>query len=103
MRGLKFIAPAFVVIALAPALSESASAASDPTGIWMNDTGRGAVEIKPAAMPLCGNVVWVKNPRPTPTAAASRSSATWPRSAAAVWDNGWIYSTPRRVASTTSS
>ncbi len=91
MRGLRYIAPAFVAFALAPVASESASAAPDPTGIWMNDTGRGAVEIKPCGNALCGNVVWVK--------AATDASGCGKQIIGDVapvgggrWDNGWIYS-----------
>jgi len=91
MRGLRYIAPAIVAFALAPVASQSASAAPDPTGIWMNDTGRGAVEIKPCGNALCGNVVWVK--------AAADASGCGKQIIGDVapvgggsWDNGWIYS-----------
>ncbi len=38
-----------------------AFAATDPLGVWMNDTGRGAIEIKDCGGKLCGHVVWVKD------------------------------------------
>ena len=38
----------------------AAHAASDPKGVWLNDTGRGAIEIKACDGGLCGHVVWVK-------------------------------------------
>jgi uncharacterized protein (DUF2147 family) len=49
--------------ALAAALVASAPAfaANEPYGIWMNDTGRGAIEIKDCDGKLCGHVVWVKD------------------------------------------
>ena len=91
MRGLRYIAPAFVAFTLVPAAFESASAAPDPTGIWMDDTGRGAVEIKQCGTALCGNVVWVK--------AATDASGCGKQIIGDVapvggghWDNGWIYS-----------
>lgn len=94
MRGMKIIASAFAVFSLAPAAFESASAASDPTGIWMNDTGRGAIEIKHCGNTLCGNVVWVKN-----AADAKGCGKQIIGDVAAVgggrWDNGWIYSPER--------
>lgn len=91
MLGMKFILPAFAAFTLIPAVFESASAASDPTGIWLDDTGRGAVEIKQCGGNLCGNVVWVKS--------ASDSSGCGKPIIGDVkpvgggrWDNGWIYS-----------
>lgn len=91
MRGMKVMASAIAVFSLAPAAFESASAASDPTGIWMNDTGRGAIEIKHCGDTLCGNVVWVRN-----TADADGCGKQIIGNVAPVggghWDNGWIYS-----------
>jgi uncharacterized protein (DUF2147 family) len=91
MRAVKYIVPAFVAFTLVPALFESASAASDPTGIWMNDTGRGAVEIKKCGDAMCGNVVWVKS-----TADADGCGKPVIGDVKSVgggrWDNGWIFS-----------
>lgn len=71
------------------------AAAGDPTGVWMNDTGRGAIEIKPCGAALCGHVVWVKDTSDTKGCgrqiignAAKVNSATW--------DNGWIYSPEKK-------
>ena len=46
-------------------ISTSAFAASDPTGVWFDHNGRGAVEIKQCASGkgLCGYVVHVKEQR----------------------------------------
>lgn len=94
MRGMKVLASAFAVFSLTPVAFESASAASDPTGIWMNDTGRGAIEIKHCGDTLCGNVVWVKN-----AADAKGCGKQIIGNVASVggghWDNGWIYSPER--------
>lgn len=94
MRRVTVIASAFVVSSLMPAMVASASAASDPTGIWINDTGRGAIEIKPCGNALCGNVVWVKD-----TADAKGCGKQIIGNVAPVgdgrWDNGWIYSPER--------
>ena len=35
--------------------------AADPTGIWYDHTGRGAVEIVKCGSNLCGKLVWLKN------------------------------------------
>jgi uncharacterized protein (DUF2147 family) len=94
MRVLKFIAPAAVILSLAPALSESSFAGSDPTGIWLNDTGRGAVEIKTCGNALCGNVVWVKSSSDADGCGKQIIGGVTPVGGGR-WDNGWIYSPER--------
>jgi uncharacterized protein (DUF2147 family) len=73
----------------------TAHAAGDPTGVWINDTGRGAIEIKSCGASLCGHVVWVKDTNDTKGCgrqiignAAKVNSNTW--------DNGWIYSPEKK-------
>jgi len=39
--------------------SGSALAQKDPTGVWVDHTGRGAVEIAKCGDAYCGTVVWV--------------------------------------------
>jgi len=91
---MKFIAPAAVILSLAPALSESAFAGSDPTGIWLNDTGRGAVEIKACGNALCGNVVWVKSSTDS-DGCGKQIIGNVTAVGGGRWDNGWIYSPER--------
>ena len=31
-------------------------------GIWLDDEGKGGVEVKPCGAELCGNIVWLKTP-----------------------------------------
>ena len=79
-------AAAFALVPLA-----AATAANDPTGVWYNDTGRGAVEIKPCGSALCGHVVWVKDT--TDTKGCGRQIiGNAAKVGATTWDNGWIYS-----------
>jgi uncharacterized protein (DUF2147 family) len=33
-----------------------------PVGLWIDHTGRGAIEIAPCASELCGRIVWMQNP-----------------------------------------
>src|SRR4029077_14920970 len=40
--------------------TEKPAAASGPTGVWIDHTGRGAVEIFECAGGLCGRIVWLK-------------------------------------------
>lgn len=93
MRAGKYIASAFIAF-LAPAAFESASAASDPTGIWMDDTGRGAVEIKQCGNALCGNVVWIKSESDASGCGKQVIGDVAPVGGGR-WDNGWIYSPER--------
>jgi uncharacterized protein (DUF2147 family) len=75
--------------------SGTAMAASDPTGIWMNDTGRGAIEIKECGNALCGHVVWVKDT--TDTKGCGRQIlGEVTKVGKRTWDNGWIYSPERK-------
>ena len=54
----------YAVAVMALAWSASANAATDPTGLWFDHNGRGAVEIKDCAdgSGLCGFVVHIKDP-----------------------------------------
>jgi len=85
--------------ALAAALLASypAMAANDLQGVWMNDTGRGAIEIKPCtgSDKLCGHVVWVKDT--TDVKGCGRQIIGDAVSVGGgVWDNGWIYSPEKK-------
>lgn len=91
MRRVSVIASAFAVSSLMPAAITAASAASDPTGIWINDTGRGAIEIKPCGNALCGNVVWVKDTTDAKGCGKQIIGNVAPVGGGR-WDNGWIYS-----------
>ena len=44
-----------------PATRERNATASGPTGVWIDHTGRGAVEITECADRLCGRIVWLKD------------------------------------------
>jgi hypothetical protein len=75
--------------------SGSAFAASDPTGVWVNDTGRGAIEIKQCGEGLCGHVVWVKDPTDTKGCGRQIIGDATP-AGSGTWDNGWIYSPEKK-------
>ncbi|MFA6141310.1 MAG: DUF2147 domain-containing protein, partial [Hyphomicrobium sp.] len=100
---------------LALGLGASAAIAAPPieTGIWINHTGKGAVEIRPcgpsgaAARSLCGFIVWLKEPnnkygqpltdRYNPdTSKQRRTICGLPvlgslQRVSDGWDNGWVY------------
>jgi uncharacterized protein (DUF2147 family) len=67
----------------------------DPVGIWIDDTGRGAVEIKPCGQSLCGFVVAVKNAGDTKGCGKQIIGDAKPVGGGR-WDQGWIYSPERR-------
>jgi uncharacterized protein (DUF2147 family) len=97
------------------ALSAGAAGAAPPleTGVWINHTGKGAVEIRPcaasgaAANRLCGFIVWLKEPNnkkgepltdgynPDPSK-RRRTICGLPvlgslQRVSEGWDNGWVY------------
>jgi uncharacterized protein (DUF2147 family) len=72
--------------------SASAEAATDPTGIWFDHNGRGAVEIKPCASGtgLCGHVVNIKDPANASRCGLQILGEVTPAG------GGWIYSPERK-------
>ena len=75
--------------------SSSVVAAGDPTGVWLNDTGRGAIEIKNCGAGLCGHVVWVKDQSDT-KGCGRQILGNVAKVGAGSWDNGWIYSPEKK-------
>lgn len=83
---------AFAALALG---SLGARAASLPTGIWLDDSGRGAVEITQCGSALCGHVVWVKETNDSKGCGMQIIGDAAP-AGAGMWDGGWIYSPERK-------
>ena len=75
--------------------SAAARAAGEPTGVWINDTGRGAIEIKNCGSALCGHVVWVKDQSDT-KGCGRQIIGNAAKVGNGVWDNGWIYSPEKK-------
>lgn len=92
-QGLRFAALAAVLLGASPAL-----AASDPLGVWMNDTGRGAIEIKDCGGKLCGHVIWVKDPAADVKGCGRQIIGDLVSSGGGVWggDDAWIYSPEKK-------
>ena len=59
MRNLVKVGLASAAAAAALSLSGGVFAADSPLGVWIDHTGRGAVEITDCGGALCGKVVWV--------------------------------------------
>jgi uncharacterized protein (DUF2147 family) len=76
--------------------SGSVCAGSDPTGVWINDTGRGAIEIKHCGQALCGHVVWTKDSADA-KGCGKQIIGDAAKVGAQTWDNGWIYSPEKKA------
>jgi uncharacterized protein (DUF2147 family) len=78
------------------------------TGVWYDDTGKGAIEIGMCGDKLCGHIVWLKEPndksgRPLTDGYNPQSSmrgrpicglqviGNVQRISGSTWDKGWIY------------
>jgi len=84
-RSLQAAILAGVTVAAAPALASTSA-----TGIWIDHTGRGAVEIKQCGKNLCGNVVWLEDGANAEACGLQILGNVKPV-ARNRWDNGWIY------------
>jgi uncharacterized protein (DUF2147 family) len=79
-----------ITVAAAIGAATAASAGGEPTGIWIDHTGSGAVEITHCGGALCGRVVWVKD-RASTSACGTQILGNVKPTGAGKWDNGWIY------------
>ena len=72
------------------AVGASPAFAAEPTGIWYDHTGRGAVEIvKCGGNNLCGRLVWLKHANHKEGCGLQIFGDVKPV-ASGVWDGGWI-------------
>lgn len=91
---------------LAPLLLLNGPAISQPAvpplvGLWIDHTGRGAVEIKSCGASLCGHIAWLKEPnQPNGKPLVDKKGrpvcglqiiGEVKRKADGSWDEGWIY------------
>jgi uncharacterized protein (DUF2147 family) len=70
--------------------TEKPAAASGPTGVWIDHTGRGAVEISECAGGLCGRIVWLKDAG-NKSVCGTQVIGNAKRTSSGTWDGGWIY------------
>jgi len=71
-----------------------AQAENSPIGVWMDHTGRGAVEITDCNGKLCGRVAWVKDAENAKECGKQIIGNVAPIGKDK-WDNGWIYDPDR--------
>lgn len=63
MAKIQLLKKTLMSLTLFTALATSAAEAREPvSGVWLNDTGRGAVEIYPCAASVCGRIIWLRQP-----------------------------------------
>jgi uncharacterized protein (DUF2147 family) len=93
MRSIRITVPCSG-LALAAMSVVAAHADNSPLGVWIDHTGRGAVEISDCDGKLCGRVAWVKD-----AADAKDCGKKIIGNVKSVgknkWDNGWIYDPDR--------
>jgi uncharacterized protein (DUF2147 family) len=78
---------------LAVALAASGSpalAASSPLGVWIDHTGRGAVEITDCGGKLCGHLVWFQDAKNNAEGCNFQIIGNVKPMAGNKWDGGWI-------------
>ncbi len=93
---LKLTIQAFAALGALMLAAPLAHAGADPTGVWLNDTGRGAIEIAPCGDRLCGHVVWVKDAADAAKGCGKQIIGGVKSVGGDRWDNGWIYSPEKK-------
>lgn len=73
----------------------AADAAPSPAGLWIDHTGRGAVEIVPCGGSLCGKIVWLKDQKNAKACGMQIIGNV--RASGKSWGGGWIYSPERKA------
>lgn len=68
----------------------SAWAGAAPTGLWIDHTGRGGVEITRCGDRLCGHVAWLKDAKNSEACGVQVIGDAKPMRNG-TWDRGWIY------------
>ena len=93
---MRFDRIAFYCAGLAAATVWGAAAHADnsPLGVWIDHTGRGAVEISDCSGKLCGRVAWVKDAENSKECGKQIIGNVAPVGKNK-WDNGWIYDPDR--------
>jgi uncharacterized protein (DUF2147 family) len=94
MRKTRRTMPAVAFAALA--LGVGSALAAEPTGLWFDHTGRGAVEITRCGNQLCGHLVWLKDPAHAKEVCGIQIIGDVKPMGNGAWDGGWIYDPERQ-------
>lgn len=90
MRNLVKVGLASAAVAATVALSGGAIAEDGALGVWIDHTGRGAVEITDCGGNLCGKVVWVADQANAKGCGLQILGDVKPMGDG-TFDEGWIY------------
>ncbi|MEO8421766.1 MAG: DUF2147 domain-containing protein, partial [Hyphomicrobium sp.] len=82
------------VLAVAMAAAGAANADNSATGVWIDHTGRGAVEITDCNGKLCGHVAWVEDAKNSDQC-GKQIIGNVKSVGKNKWDNGWIFDPDR--------
>ncbi len=93
-RSAVLAATLATLAAAAATLATPARAAEPPVGTWIDQTGRGAVEISYCGSDLCGRVVWLKD-AVNEKACGMAILGNLKPAANGTWSGGWIYDPDR--------
>ena len=66
------------------------ASAGSATGLWIDHTGRGGIEISNCGANLCGRLVWLKDEKNSKACGTQIIGNVKPV-AGGKWDGGWIY------------
>jgi uncharacterized protein (DUF2147 family) len=94
------IAAALTIVASHPGNAQAPTPAV--TGVWIDHTGQGAVEIHPCGQNMCGRIAWLKEPLDKKGGGPAKDAKGRPMcglqiigdlkpQANGAWENGWIY------------
>jgi uncharacterized protein (DUF2147 family) len=83
-------------IALATVAFSTLAAEASPVGVWLDHTGRGAVEISDCNGSLCGKVVWLREAGHG-KACGLQVIGDARAMAGGSWDGGWIYDPEKKA------
>ena len=71
--------------------SQASAQGETPLGVWINDTGLGAIEITECGSGVCGRVVWVKEKAKVNKVCGLQVIGDAAPVGGGVYDKGWIY------------
>ena len=103
VRSFLFAGTAMIAAAVPVAGAQAQSHPGDVSGVWIDHTGQGAVEIgpcstlggSPGANRMCGRVIWLKNPdhrsKSGKRICGAQVLGDLRREGSRLWDSGWIY------------
>jgi uncharacterized protein (DUF2147 family) len=90
-----YLAAAAAALWLSPAATQAQPRIGDVTGVWIDHTGQGAVEIQPCGPHMCGRVVWLKDPlhksKSGRLICGTQILGDLQKRPNNTWESGWIY------------